>query len=664
MMRFAEEILLLLLNESTGQLEPVPEWKMACVLSGAVLMDLALENRIDTDLQSLMVTDAKDTGDPMLDPVLADISAAKEVHNARYWVERTALRAESIREIAFERLVNIEILDFDTGGYWTLSRKVVRSGRYPFFDGRAGAEIKGRILRTLLDEEIPDPREIVIISLVNACDGFKNLLTDEEMTIAHERIKTICKLDLIGQSIIAAIRESHEPPRPTHVIPQPLLPRVSTMDLFLSSTWRSGNLPKFFAEKFEELGPVFELKSLGRKSVVLAGLEMNRWANNHGCQYLRSHGYTRHDYTGIDYKRFMEDMDGANHLRLRKALRSVSSRSVVEARLKDVVDIGRRYISAWPVGIPMKGNDMIQPLVGMQMGILSAGVDPTPWLADIRKLEESTQIVPFIHVLPRLQMISPRLGRIRRRIHDLYVLIHGTHTPEQRRGQPRDFIDEILNLHYNDKQLMPESELFSAFLLPFFSGTSLGSAILFALYELLKHPDLKEHIFAEADRIFKNREPSAEDFRAHNIDVTHRFVMESLRLYPVVPFQIRTVINTLQFDGYKIPPGTEILIAHPATHYLDTSFKEPMKFDIDRYSSPRKEQTPPGAYQPFGIGTHSCLGAHWSELHMAANLLLVLHHLDLELDPKDHKLKISAVPKLTPHKSLRISVTRLRHEFN
>ena len=46
-MRLAEEFLLLLLNEETGYFVPISEWKMSCALAGGILMDLALENRID-----------------------------------------------------------------------------------------------------------------------------------------------------------------------------------------------------------------------------------------------------------------------------------------------------------------------------------------------------------------------------------------------------------------------------------------------------------------------------------------------------------------------------------------------------------------------------------------------------------------------------------------
>ena len=50
MLRFAEEILVLVLDEGRGELAAgLPPRSLDLALAGAVLMDLALENRIDTD---------------------------------------------------------------------------------------------------------------------------------------------------------------------------------------------------------------------------------------------------------------------------------------------------------------------------------------------------------------------------------------------------------------------------------------------------------------------------------------------------------------------------------------------------------------------------------------------------------------------------------------
>ena len=60
----------MLLNEENGYFHQVPGWNLNCVVIGAVLAELSLMNRIDTDLESLFLVDQTETGNPVLDPVL------------------------------------------------------------------------------------------------------------------------------------------------------------------------------------------------------------------------------------------------------------------------------------------------------------------------------------------------------------------------------------------------------------------------------------------------------------------------------------------------------------------------------------------------------------------------------------------------------------------
>ena len=74
-MRLAEAFLLLL-RDVDGTLSRAPEWLVRHALGGAVLVDLALENRIDTDVQRLLLIDSTPAGDRLLDPLLAEIAQA------------------------------------------------------------------------------------------------------------------------------------------------------------------------------------------------------------------------------------------------------------------------------------------------------------------------------------------------------------------------------------------------------------------------------------------------------------------------------------------------------------------------------------------------------------------------------------------------------------
>ena len=200
MLRFVEEIILMLLRDEGGRFVTVPRWSLDYALAGGVLMDLAMEDRIDTDLDGLVLLDDTPTGDHLLDQTLAEI-AAGEKHTTRYWVERTAERATEIHEEALNRLVDRGILEReDDRMLW-----VFRTRRYPLVDGQADREVKLRIMGVLLSDDIPDPRDVMLICLVDACRIFGRLLPRQELDRASERIAQVRQLDLIGQAMTQAI---------------------------------------------------------------------------------------------------------------------------------------------------------------------------------------------------------------------------------------------------------------------------------------------------------------------------------------------------------------------------------------------------------------------------------------------------------------------------
>ena len=202
MLRFVEEILLLLLRDDDGKFINVPQSSMDRAIAGAVLMELAMENRIDTDLEHLTLIDAAPAGDSLLDPTLAMIAEGEE-SDARHWVEQTARKAPEIREEALARLVERGILEPEDDRFlW-----VFRSRRYPTVDGEAEREVKLRIMGVLFSNEIPSPRDVVIICLAHACGIFNELLSKRELEQAAARIEQVRKLDLIGQAMSQSIQD-------------------------------------------------------------------------------------------------------------------------------------------------------------------------------------------------------------------------------------------------------------------------------------------------------------------------------------------------------------------------------------------------------------------------------------------------------------------------
>ncbi len=203
MLRFSEEIMLLLLDDRGGRFIDIPTASLEYALAGAVLMDLALEGRIDTDPERLFVIDPTPVDDELLDLTLAQIEQSKESQDVRYWLKESVARSEDIRARSLSRLVDRGILQQEDGRFmW-----VLRTRRYPVIDDKTVREVKLRIMDVLLSDEIPDPRDIVLISLADTCRILEGIMSARELRAVAERIKQVRQMDLIGREISKVMTE-------------------------------------------------------------------------------------------------------------------------------------------------------------------------------------------------------------------------------------------------------------------------------------------------------------------------------------------------------------------------------------------------------------------------------------------------------------------------
>jgi Golgi phosphoprotein 3 len=200
---FVEEILLLQLDDTHGRFIDLPLSAADVVLAGAALMELALDNRVDSDLEHLILVDGKPTGDDILDDVLVELGQAGTGLSVAAALERISANAEKYQEKALKRLLAKGILREEGGRFlW-----VFHTRRYPVVDDREPREVKARLRQVLLTDEIPDPRDVVLICLIDACSLLDLVLTPDEIAKTKLRVEQLSRLDLIGQAVIKAVAE-------------------------------------------------------------------------------------------------------------------------------------------------------------------------------------------------------------------------------------------------------------------------------------------------------------------------------------------------------------------------------------------------------------------------------------------------------------------------
>ena len=204
MLTFVEETCLLLLDEKGSEFLSIHPNIVECALAGAVLVDLAFAYRIDTDPKTLTVMDRTPIGEAMLDRILAKIGEHTETTDTATWIKTlSADESAAIQQQALDRLVERGILERQD----KKSLLGFRKRRYLTVDDEAAREIKGRIKTLILSDDIPDPRDIALLSLLDSCGILPEIYPDVEFKSVGARIKQLRNMDLVGRDVFNAVTD-------------------------------------------------------------------------------------------------------------------------------------------------------------------------------------------------------------------------------------------------------------------------------------------------------------------------------------------------------------------------------------------------------------------------------------------------------------------------
>ena len=660
-LRAVEEILLLILDTDNGEIgHRFPPQSRAVVFAGAALTDLALELLIGTNADQLIVTDATPLGSALLDPILADIAQSSEnPRDTAFWISQLARQSGRIREQALTRLIERGYLEAESGGQVCLSPGVSRIRRYTNPDGRTTEDVQLRIMRTLFRDEIPDPRDIVIISLAAASGVFESILSPDELALVRGRIDLICQMDLIGREVAAAIRQVETLPPPAPARPTDEIPQAAGLPLLGNVFGMAGDVRTFLLREYRQHGPIFRIKALHHRWLALVGPEANVFATQISPTHFRSWEPYHEFSAALGAHRVLLTMDGPEHLRMRRLLVKGYSPRTLESNLDLVYDITRHAIHEWPQGQPIGIQRVMQQIITEQIGMFCSGLSSEEYLDDLIYFLAIVIQVNTTKRLPKAMERLPRFRRAKRRVTELYQRIMETHQRERSPDEPLDFVDELLEASRTDPQFLPETDLFANVLAPYLVGMDTSASVCaFMLYALLKHPEILEQMRAEVDEMYEDGPPTPEGLR--KLDVTRPVALETMRMYPGVPALTRTVANSFEFEGYRVPAGSQVMLGTAVGHHMPEYFPEPDRFDIERYSRDRAEHLQPGAFAPFGVDRHRCIGSSLAELQIALTLATIVREADLVLERPDRPLKIKRSPAAHPDESVRMRLVRRR----
>ena len=188
------------------------------------------------------------------------------------------------------------------------------------------------------------------------------------------------------------------------------------------------------------------------------------------------------------------------------------------------------------------------------------------------------------------------------------------------------------------------------------AGHETTSGLLsFAIYFLLKNPDVVRRARAEVDEVLGgDLAPTFEQIRG--LTYVAQILNEALRLWPTASGFNRYAREDTMIGGrYRLPAGTSVMVMSAALH-RDTSIwgLDAEEFNPDHVAPDKVSALPPNAFKPFGTGQRACIGRQFAMQEAILVLALVLRRFDF-VDTFDYELKIKTTLTIKPDE-MRIQV--------
>ncbi|KAG2175879.1 hypothetical protein INT44_000357 [Umbelopsis vinacea] len=189
----------------------------------------------------------------------------------------------------------------------------------------------------------------------------------------------------------------------------------------------------------------------------------------------------------------------------------------------------------------------------------------------------------------------------------------------------------------NDQEALTDEELRNELVLFFLAGhDTTSNAMTAALYFLAANPDIQTRARKEVLSVLGDEPldvwPTLEQLK--EFPYLTRIMKESIRLAPPATGLVEreTAVDT-ELAGVVIPKGSLIKVDTLSLHYNENLWKNPTKFDPDRFAEGGELESMPStyAYLPFGGGSRQCIGMNFSLAEQRVALSSILRKYELSL---------------------------------
>jgi cytochrome P450 len=225
------------------------------------------------------------------------------------------------------------------------------------------------------------------------------------------------------------------------------------------------------------------------------------------------------------------------------------------------------------------------------------------WMHAVRQLVDSIPAASlFFTALQRAPLGLGPWGRFLRAREALDALLYGEIRERKRTGRRgEDILSMMLDATHEGGASMTEQEIRDELVTLLFAGHETTQiAMAWMLYHVARNDRVRAKLLEELDASDGAPETLA---RLPYLEAT---VNETLRVYPIVPDFLRTLVVPMSPGGHALPAGTHVALITALVHTRSDLYPEPHEFRPERFL----ERTfKPHEFLAFGGGVRRCLGA-------------------------------------------------------
>jgi cytochrome P450 len=206
----------------------------------------------------------------------------------------------------------------------------------------------------------------------------------------------------------------------------------------------------------------------------------------------------------------------------------------------------------------------------------------------------------------------------------------------RRRAQNRentDLLDMLMAARDRKSgESMPDKQLLDEVMTMIIAGhETTASALNLMWYLISQHPDVEHKLYQEIDAL--PGAPATVD-EVTGLTYTRQIIEETLRLYPPGWLLTRRSIDSDNIGGYPIAPNTDVFISPYIVHRHPGFWRDPERFDPDRFAKAEKDGRNRFCYLPFALGPRACIGEHFAMVEMMLHTAMLARHFRLRYLPK------------------------------